>query len=59
MREGANQEVGQRTTGAKALRQRNLVLLLEQREGEAGTGPQESCRGDNLGLISRDLIHIF
>ena len=58
MREGANQEVGQRTTGAKALKQNNLVLLLEQREGEAGTGPQESCCGA-WGLISRDLIHIF
>ena len=36
MREGTSQEVGQRTTGAKALRLRNLVLFLEQREGEVG-----------------------
>ena len=58
MREGTSQEVGQRTTGAKALRLRNLVLFLEQREGKVGIGPQESCRGV-WGLISRDLIHIF
>ena len=47
MREGVNQEVGQRTTGAKALKQNNLVLLLEQREGEAGQNRNRGLRGTN------------